>query len=387
MLRGFAITLSVVCVVLCSVGIASAVQYNLVALAPVGSGTLTLAYSCTYASGSPQAIGLSRNATADQIPVIWNSAGVGTSLLPSIGNGASAGAGNIAQFADNSGDIVGQTLVSSANRAYYLPYGGSGTILPYFYDSQVVTATGCNGLGMVVGHSITADTKYHALLWSASTGYVDLGTSGIDSYATAITADGNTIVGTTNGTPGQQGVACKWTKSGSTWTRTDLVPQSTYNQTGAYCVNSSGDIAGVLWNYPQGGFPSTTRYALYLPHGDGIVNLTSLTGHTSCIAYGINDSGVIVGTTDTTGPAFVNYTGTAAGMTDVSTLLAPGQPTGWTFQYAYGIDNHGDIAFRSKNASGVYQASMLVPVPEPCTVLLMGTGLVGLIAYAWRKRK
>jgi hypothetical protein len=30
---------------------------------------------------------------------------------------------------------------------------------------------------------------------------------------------------------------------------------------------------------------------------------------------------------------------------------------------------------------------VLVPIPEPGTLALLAGGLVGLIAYAWRKRK
>ena len=29
----------------------------------------------------------------------------------------------------------------------------------------------------------------------------------------------------------------------------------------------------------------------------------------------------------------------------------------------------------------------VAPTPEPSTLLLAGTGLLGLLAYAWRKRK
>ena len=64
-------------------------------------------------------------------------------------------------------------------------------------------------------------------------------------------------------------------------------------------------------------------------------------------------------------------------------------PTNFVMNNATAIDNHGDIAGYGTDGSGhIIQAFVLVqPVPEPSAVLLAATGLVGLLAYAWRKRK
>jgi probable HAF family extracellular repeat protein len=238
----------------------------------------------------------------------------------------------------------------------------------------------------VVGYAVAADGNQHAILWSAGTGVVDLGTSGTPSFATAINPSGTVIVGDTGAVFGQQGGACEWTKSGSTWTMSIICPPTTYAASLANAINSSGAIVGSCYDYPSTGFPTTTRDALYWPTGGAgsIVNLGQM-GDTSAIATGINNSGVIVGY-DSTIP-FVDYNGTAAGMTNVTTLLAAGQGTGWTLQYCYGIDANGDIAARARY-SGAYEAALLTPVPtpEPSTLLLAVGGLAGLLVCASRKR-
>ena len=62
-------------------------------------------------------------------------------------------------------------------------------------------------------------------------------------------------------------------------------------------------------------------------------------------------------------------------------------PTGWTLTNAYGIDNNGDIVGYGSNGTSNRAFLITAIVPEPSTLLLAATGLVGLLAYAWRKRK
>ena len=61
----------------------------------------------------------------------------------------------------------------------------------------------------------------------------------------------------------------------------------------------------------------------------------------------------------------------------------------WNLEEALGIDNNGDIVGEGVNPSGQLDAFLLTPTvtPEPSTLLLAASGLVGLLAYAWRKRK
>ena len=89
---------------------------------------------------------------------------------------------------------------------------------------------------------------------------VNLGTPGQASNATAVSPNGNIIVGEI-GTPGQIGQAVEWTLSGSTWTESPICARSQYNQSVAYAVNDSGIAVGGAFDYPQGGFPNVNQIA------------------------------------------------------------------------------------------------------------------------------
>lgn len=43
--------------------------------------------------------------------------------------------------------------------------------------------------------------------------------------------------------------------------------------------------------------------------------------------------------------------------------------------------------FTFTSESGVFLSQQASPVPEPGTWMLLGTGLIGLLGYGWRKRR
>ena len=104
----------------------------------------------------------------------------------------------------------------------------------------------------------------------------------------------------------------------------------------------------------------------------------------------INDSGQVVGYTGVqssgTWRAAIWESGT---ITDLNTRYTSILPSGVVLNEATAIDNNGDIAgFCTDVASHTVQAfEILNVVPEPGTLALWLTGLTGLLAYAWRKRK
>jgi hypothetical protein len=81
-----------------------------------------------------------------------------------------------------------------------------------------------------------------------------------------------------------------------------------------------------------------------------------------------------------TGGWFTSGTGLSAGST-LAVLLVP---TGWTLSATDYIDFEGDIGF-TYNGGNIQNAELITQTPEPATIVLMATGLVGLLAYAWRK--
>jgi uncharacterized membrane protein len=466
MLRRSLALFGVVFLVFVGVRASSAIPYYLTDLGPAGSDTMSEALAVNLVSGAPESVGISIQSpgtAAARVPAAWIG-GTPTSLLGSL-PGASAGKGNQADGIDGNGDIVGQTLVSSVQSAFYLPHGGSGTILPLLNGGTgPSSAAGVNNGGLVVGYTslgtyYNADSESYvpcpqAFVWSAATGIVNLGSAGVPSYATAISADGNTIIGDYGAAVGQQGQAVKWTKSGSTWTMTPLVPLSTYAQSSAYAINSSGDVTGSCFDYSSDGFPSTDQLAILVKHDGMVVTLGDL-GLPNPWAYGcgINDSGVIAGYDSSASPskAIVNYGGVPGGCIDLNTLLSPVSGAGWTVTNAYGIDNNGDIVGRGTNPAGVTQGFLLKPaisgdanldgkvdindltvvltsygqsgmvwsqgdfngdgkvdindltivltnygktaglsfaaVPEPSAIAILLAGAIGLLAYAWRRRK
>ena len=110
----------------------------------------------------------------------------------------------------------------------------------------------------------------------------------------------------------------------------------------------------------------------------------------------VNSSGLVVGDTSTTwnselqvptGRAMAEINGQTV---DLTTAYAP---TGVTFNYCAGVNNAGDILVWSQGSlygqvNDNCRSYLLVPTatPEPSTLVLLGMGLFGLLAYAWRKR-
>ena len=98
-------------------------------------------------------------------------------------------------------------------------------------------------------------------------------------------------------------------------------------------------------------------------------------GGTSSYAYGINNSGQVVGWAYTTGNAWHAFLYNGSTMIDLNTLIDP--LSGWTLRDAWDINDAGQIVGWGYNGRQ-YHAFLLTPVPEPSTFVLICPALLGL---------
>ena len=139
---------------------------------------------------------------------------------------------------------------------------------------------------------------------------------------------------------------------------------------------------------------------VYVPNTGGatwgsFVNLFSAGSNssgtfTAGVAQGFDGSGDIVGYeysggTPTTASAYIWTSPSASSAVLLSSLVT--NVGSWNLEEALAADSNGDIVGEGVSPSGNEDAFLLTPTPEPSTLLLTASGLVGLLAYAWRKRK
>jgi len=109
----------------------------------------------------------------------------------------------------------------------------------------------------------------------------------------------------------------------------------------AYGINDSGQVVGYSKN-------SDGDYHAFFWNGIDMIDLGTLGGDKSC-AYGINDSGQVVGYSRNSDRKYRAFLWNGTDMIDLGTL-------GGDRSYAYGIDFFGQAVGYSKNSDGDYRA-------------------------------
>ena len=145
----------------------------------------------------------------------------------------------------------------------------------------------------------------------------------------------------------------------------------------ANCINNPGQVVGYFDT-------GSGIHAFLWQSGNGTQDLGTLGGDSDALA--INNHGQVVGWAETSSgdDAFL-YDGGA--MQDLNNLIPSN--SGWALEHATSINDNGQICGYGINPSGQNVAFLLTPInaPEPSTLALLGAAALGLLAYAWRRRR
>jgi probable HAF family extracellular repeat protein len=319
--------------------------FSVQTLGTVGSGAGTV--SAINNSGS--SVGFITSVQGNQVPVSF-SGGQGIQLS---GYGQANGI-------NSSGTVIGTSYLN--NTPYVTEWSnGQATSL-----GVVGYGVAINDAGQVAGGYNTSTGSLHAFV-SSNGNLVDLGTLG----GTWSSVNGLNSRGQAVGTSSTAGGAFRaFFSSGS-----GMVGLGTLGGTSSYgmAINNAGEIAGSAQT--SQGFMKA-----FVWNGSGLTDLGTLGGAQS-YAYCVNGTGTVVGSSWTAGNlAMHGFIDLAGVMIDLNQLLPVN--SGWTIDAAYGINESGDIVGTGTLNGQEYAvelvspSALLVGTPEPATLLLAGMGLL-----------
>jgi uncharacterized membrane protein len=291
---------------------------------------------------------------------------------------------------NDSGQVVGysdtETMHCDKYGDCYYVYKSNSAFL--WDDVHGMKNLGNNGVSGINAAGEVSGTTQNAAIWSGS--WTQIGSLGGSSGGGAINDYGQVAGSSSLSSKSSTSDAFLWTPStpdGKSGTMVDLGISGN-----PLAINGQGAVVGrsvyfaFLWSPSAPN--SVTGHLVDLPSIDGI----------STVAYGINDSGVIVGdaTAGAGGMHAVVWQPDATGnytTSDLNALIPAG--TGWDLQGADGINKRGQIVVEATRDGGLtYHALLLTPavtaasttvataapaLAQPATVLVASPADAGLM--------
>jgi probable HAF family extracellular repeat protein len=299
------------------------------------------------------------------------------------------GSSSTAFAINDSGQSAGQSTFAGTLSAFRTDPNGSitsGSNLGILPGGSFSIGQGINASGQVVGSGDTSTangTEIHAFRTTSNGGLnaaSDLGVlSGMNgSQAFGINNSGQAVGNSFNTSTGAE-LAFR-ADPGAAMKSLGLLSGGTFSTAAA--INSSAMVVGnadtssaaeVAYRTTAGGDLSTATI------------LGFLSGGSFSSALGINDLGWVVGVGDTSTSSQDAWVWNGSGsLVDLNTVLVNGQ--GWELFSATGINDAGEIVGTGE-LNGQTDAFLLIPVPEPGTLIMAWTSVVVGLVLAWRRRR